>query len=1003
MSDSNEDLCPPPVGNLSSASEKQMTHQAENLLHDSWHALMLEKRRVLFEVCCEPDSLLTEECNKIFGENSAVRFAHWNGADIETHAGRQYVIDRMTHERPLVVWVSPECGPYSPIQHLNRKTPQQRASLEEKRKHARKQYEGAMLLAKAAHHLGCTFVIELSERCEGWQQSWVEDLKEEVPLFFGICKGCQVGLKESSGQLLAKGWKLCSNHEESAKHMNLACSHDHVHGKCEGSRNCKKSGLYTKMFVRRFLLHLKRGNIGNDLVKELVDGTPSSMHSMSSPQSYDHVQELHAQEKCSLVLTKEEIKTIQRNLMKIHSATGHCNRDYLVQALKRRNAQPEVLELARRFSCPICQEYKKSAPRNHSTLSEIPPKWSTIQCDCGDWTHPETNETWQFLLVLDEGCRLRVGRCLGKGKKLAPSAQDFIDFFESQWQPLFGKPQTVRVDPAGAFRSRKMDEYLNERGINCESIPAEAHWQISLVERAIQTTKGMLTKLSSEFPSLRFEELFARTLWAQNSHDQYLGFSPLQHAVGRNPSPLGHLGMDERMEPPVLTESGISAQFGHDTQVMHEAEKVFLEEQNKQRLNRALQSGYRAATMFVPGDLVYYWRYQVTKSHGSSQFKRGKFLGPARVLATESRQEPDGSIRPGSCVWLFRGDRLLKAAPQQLRHASAREAAWSELLTKHEPIPWTIHGLLKSSPRKVYDDIEAEWTEAITNDPNLAQEIQSRSEHEQAARHDQQDAPEARPEGRDEPESSREAKRPIPLRDQHEWERPLKRASQKTPGVRKRKAEEDEELRESKAKSSSEPGHDDNLLAFVATSPSQHLTQEHACVSVEIDLPQGKDALKKSWLRDFSSFLANQVKKNHIEVFERFLTEEEKVKFNSAKNVEVKNFIIAKVFERLPPDKRPDRSQILKMRWVLTWKINPDTGERKAKARAVILGYLDPEYERRPSASPTMSRTSRQLFLQCAASYGFSVEKETSAEHFSKDDLSPERCSASHFQRFARN
>ena len=216
--------------------------------------------------------------------------------------------------------------------------------------------------------------------------------------------------------------------------------------------------------------------------------------------------------------------------------------------------------------------------------------------------------------------------------------------------------------------------------------------------------------------------------------------------------------------------------------------------------------------------------------------------------------------------------------------------------------------------------------------------------------------------------------------------------------MRKRKAEEDEELRESKAKSSSEPGHDDNLLAFVATSPSQHLTQEHACVSVEIDLPQGKDALKKSWLRDFSSFLANQVKKNHIEVFERFLTEEEKVKFNSAKNVEVKNFIIAKVFERLPPDKRPDRSQILKMRWVLTWKINPDTGERKAKARAVILGYLDPEYERRPSASPTMSRTSRQLFLQCAASYGFSVEKETSAEHFSKDDLSPERCSASHFQ-----
>ena len=63
------------------------------------------------------------------------------------------------------------------------------------------------------------------------------------------------------------------------------------------------------------------------------------------------------------------------------------------------------------------------------------------------------------------------------------------------------------------------------------------------------------------------------------------------------------------------------------------------------------------------------------------------------------------------------------------------------------------------------------------------------------------------------------------------------------------------------------------------------------------------------------------------------------------------------------------------MRWVLTWKRDELSSERKAKARCVILGYLDPMYEHRQVASPTMSRSSRQLFLALAASHKFHVAK----------------------------
>eukprot|EP00969_Alexandrium_andersonii_P039650 1737192-Alexandrium_andersonii.AAC.1 len=65
----------------------------------------------------------------------------------------------------------------------------------------------------------------------------------------------------------------------------------------------------------------------------------------------------------------------------------------------------------------------------------------------------------------------------------------------------------------------------------------------------------------------------------------------------------------------------------------------------------------------------------------------------------------------------------------------------------------------------------------------------------------------------------------------------------------------------------------------------------------------------------------------------------------------------------------------MKMRWVLEWRLDEDTGDKKPKARLVILGYMDPDYEHRPAASPTMTRNTRQLILQFGAWMGFSAAK----------------------------
>ena len=71
---------------------------------------------------------------------------------------------------------------------------------------------------------------------------------------------------------------------------------------------------------------------------------------------------------------------------------------------------------------------------------------------------------------------------------------------------------------------------------------------------------------------------------------------------------------------------------------------------------------------------------------------------------------------------------------------------------------------------------------------------------------------------------------------------------------------------------------------------------------------------------------------------------------------------------------KPSRDQAINMRWILTWKTRED-GTKKAKARAVLLGYQDPAYEHRATTAPVMTRQTRQLLLQLAANRGWQVQK----------------------------
>ena len=122
-------------------------------------------------------------------------------------------------------------------------------------------------------------------------------------------------------------------------------------------------------------------------------------------------------------------------------------------------------------------------------------------------------------------------------------------------------------------------------------------------------------------------------------------------------------------------------------------------------------------------------------------------------------------------------------------------------------------------------------------------------------------------------------------------------------------------------------------------------------------------------------FLATTAKRQRTEVKLSTLDPAERQEFEKAKNKEVNNWLqtgtVAKIFRHQISPK-----QILRCRWLYVWKPLEDPKEikenngksRKAKARLVVLGYMDPQLETIPRDSPTLGRTSKMLIAQVIAS-----------------------------------
>ena len=637
---------------------------------------------------------------------------------------------------------------------------------------------------------------------------------------------------------------------------------------------------------------------------------------------------------------------IKRQLYLLPSATGHGSKKVLLEALKRRQAPEEVLALAREFRCSVCEEKQHVGSRHLASLEVLPPKWHAVSADVGHWRHPHSGEHVQFLMIIDQGSRFRQARILSTGSKQQPSAQVCLQYLNEGWNQIFGKPKALRLDAAGSFRSQAVVEYCDRHGIHLDLIPADAH-STGICEQAVQGTKVLMSKLSEEDPEISSEEALSQAIRTFNEREQIRGFSPIQHAFGRSPDATGRLGGGPQELPDELLVESSTADFERTVSRRASAEKALADWQAAQRLSRAANSRTKPVPDFEPGELVYFWRTQdASQGRTSPGSKRGRFLGPARVLALERRSDQDGVSRAGNAIWLVRGRNLLKCSPEQLRRASPREELLEGLTSHHgeEATPWTYSRLASELGGSQYEDI--------------SMEVPEDQEWHRAQDADQEEAP---------PRFRLRTKRAAPAEVLEEVEDLHTGTSQASRETRRRTRQGP--LVNEQAHSAW--WHEVQPQAW--PKQGQYWQEDDAAIAIEVPMPDSKRGTAQA-LENLACYVTGALKRRAIEVSEKRLTEAEKEEFKQAKAVEVKNFLGAQAFEALPDELKPSKEQAISMRWILTWKLRDD-GTAKAKARAVLLGYQDPSYEHRSTTAPVMTRQTRQLMLQVSANKGWRVYK----------------------------
>ena len=217
----------------------------------------------------------------------------------------------------------------------------------------------------------------------------------------------------------------------------------------------------------------------------------------------------------------------------------------------------------------------------------------------------------------------------------------------------------------------------HDLGINTEAIPGEAPWKLSI-------TGVILRKRTTHIYALgQGRDAFCQEclLQAVMSHARLLehgGYTPLQLLFGHETAPIEGEAFDDEQQNRSITVS-MAERLARQQSAM----KAWLQPKAESRVEQTQNRRTRVVQHWPSGARVSYWRGDVpsmgslpTIRQGSTAIlnkHKGAWLGRATVLTQEMGRSQEQHEEAHDTVWIVVQGRLLRCAPEHLRHLSERE------------------------------------------------------------------------------------------------------------------------------------------------------------------------------------------------------------------------------------------------------------------------------------------------------------------------------------------
>ena len=693
---------------------------------------------------------------------------------------------------------------------------------------------------------------------------------------------------------------------------------------------------------------------GKPQLERIAPAVSSEPISQTPEVSVSQLSQLQVADLCSnhqpesfKVLSPEE----QKSLLRAHRNLGHPSPDRFGTVLRQQGFRPEMVRAAMEMKCSTCSAQIEPKHARPSTIKDDLDFNDRVSIDGLKWTNKH-GTSFHIYHVIDWATSFHTA-CIAPSR----NTEDMIQSLIQLWFQWAGAPGEILIDAATEFTSDAFAQFAQSYDIRVTTISAEAHFQNGKSERHGAVLQHMLSKFELEHELNSYKDV-QQALWfciqAKNACGLRKGYAPEVLVLGKQ-TRLPGLVVDGFNLPAHLladSETALGIRFKRQLAYRETARRAYHSADNDSALRRSvLRRSNPHRGSYIPGEWVMVWK----QGHGALP---GNWLGPMKVIVQENQKT----------IWVTMLSKLYRCAPEHIRPVTAAEAqtivlsrddaSTSEIARHLGQIrgQGTVQAIDLTSPEESITPPENEPSpqdigeEDNSETPHPENEQNSHSNTSEVAQPDQEPGVEGVSSGNsfteEMPETSGEQNVPqaveIPVPE-----------------------EGDDELFEIGLWCQ-----DTGSSRYLDDNP--HSNEAWRCEFIVDD--RDIQEWRESESPEAMSFLVSAARRQRAEVKLSQISPAEQEEFRKAKDKEIGNWLKTNTVEKILRNKLSPE-QILRCRWILTWKplesqdIDAKSNKtHKAKARLVVLGYLDPQITEIPRDAPTLGRHTRMLILQLISS-----------------------------------